>query len=188
MDVTLTDCPVCQVETVHDVHKERGRELTVECRDCGRTHQVVASKRIDVPVQLSMGDETTSTSIDVAEDDVIQVGDRMFLEDGLAEVTAVEDEDARRPDELVAQDIETIWAKDIREVALKFTVNHGRTSTSLETTVGPDAEVVVGDLWTVERKTIRIDRIKSEAGMLRRDGDSVEALDVVRVYGDRVED
>lgn len=184
MDVTVADCPICGDETVHDVEKERGREQVVTCRECGRTHPHVVPRRLEVPVQVSRDDETEETTIDLAEDDEISVGDRMFLLDGLAEVTAVEDEEGRRPDALVATEIRTIWAKDIREVPIKVTIHHGRTSTSLETTAGPDETLTVGDELLVEGRRVRIDRIKTEDGVLRWHGDTAKAVEIVRVFGD----
>lgn len=182
MDVTVVDCPKCAAETVHDVAKERGREQVVVCRRCEHTHHHVAPRRVEVPVQVSRDDETTETEIAMSEGDTVQVGDRMFLLDGLAEVTAVEDADGRRPDRLVAEEIRTIWAKDIREIAIKVTMHHGRASSSMELERGPDETLTVGDVLDVEGRRVRIDRIKTEDGVLRRDGLTAEAIDVVRVY------
>lgn len=185
MDVTAADCPACGTETVHDVEKQRGREQVLTCRDCGRTHPVVAPETVEVPVQLSLDEETTETEIEVAEDATISVGDRMFLLDGLAEVTAVEADDDRRHEALRADEIRTLWAKDIREVTIPVTVHQGRTSQSLETVAAPDRELAVGDRLDVEGRRYRIDRIKTDDDILRDVGETAKAVDVVRVYGDR---
>lgn len=184
MDVSAADCPVCRGETLHDVEKQRGREQVVTCRECGRTHHVVLPETVEVPVQLSRDEETTETAIEVAEDATIAVGDRMFLLDGLAEVTAVEAEDDRRHDELVAGEIRTLWARDIREVRIPVTIHRGRTSVSLETVAAPDRELVVGEPLEVEGRTLRIARIKAEDRVLRDPGEGAKAVEVVRVYGE----
>lgn len=184
MDVTVRVCPGCDAETVHDVVKERGRERTITCRECDHTHHVVQPRTIEVPLHVSRGADTEPTTVELEESDEVEVGDRFVVPDGLAEVTAVEDEGGHRPDTLKASKIQTIWAKDIQEIDVKVTIHHGRTSRSLQTTMGPDEPLRVGDRITVEGRPMRIDRIKAEGRMLRRDGQSAPASDVVRVYAD----
>lgn len=180
--VTVHRCPRCGEETVHDVLKRRGRERTIRCRECDRVQPVVEPRRLDVAVQLSRGGQTESRSVEVAEDDRVAVGDRLLVAGGIAEVTAVEDREGRRPDEAPAPDIRTVWARDIQRLTVPVTVHRGRTSDALSTVLGPAEAVTVGDTLVVQGRRVRVDRIKARTGIVRRAGRSVEAPDIVRVY------
>lgn len=180
---TAADCPACRQETVHDVLKARGRERTVRCRTCGRTHHVVAPRQVAVPVHVSRGDETTRDVLETTEDAVLAVGDRLFVAGAVAEVTAVEDADGRRPDRLAAADVHALWAKDVEQEPTRITVHEGPRSRAFETMLGPEEQVTVGGVLTVGGRPVRVDRVKVDGGMVRQRGRSVQAADVVRVYG-----
>lgn len=182
-EATAADCPACGEETVHDVLKARGRERTVRCRRCGRTHAVVAPREVRVPVHVSRGGQTVRDVLETTEDVKLSVGDRLFVAGAVAEVTAVEDAEGRRPSSLPAPDVRALWAKDVQEAPVRVTVHEGRRSLALETVLGPQEEVVVGEVMVVDGERVRVDRIKVEGAMLRRRGQVAKAGDVVRVYG-----
>lgn len=184
-------CPTCDDEELHTVLKgevgTRGDytlDATVRCRTCDHIHHVTLREPGDreVPIIVSRGDESTRTRIPLPRDEHVETGDKLVVDGRQVLVTAVESQDGRRPPTAPVEDIQTLWAKDHESVTLKFSINRVQRTEPREMDVRPEMEVAVGDEMDLGGQRYRVHAIKVEGKMLRDEGKSAPAEDIVRVY------
>lgn len=182
-------CPECSSRTAHEVLKgrmgaKRGGmlECTVKCNDCGFVHKdrLDVPKERDVPVVVSDEKNSYKTSIPLAENDHLEVGDEILLEEYPIIITSIET-DEKRVNDCAVKDILTIWAKRFDKVKMGLAINRGPTTTSTYFWAAPDEEFSVGDMVTISGTDVVIIRIKTRMGTVR--GGTVEARNAVRLYG-----
>jgi uncharacterized Zn finger protein len=181
------DCPSCGEKTLHEVL--RGRiskggdvlETTVKCQECQHIHSAVVRepKSSKVPIILSDLDKTTKMDFEFGEDELVAVGDELFVGDSNVVVTAIE-KGERRVSQAPAKEIKTIWAKRYDKVRVKISVNKTSKTLAAELTALPDEEFFVGDILNIGRDAVVIHYIKTRDGMVRQGG--VPAREIVRIY------
>lgn len=201
-DQVAVTCPACspRVETVHEVLSPGG-QATVRCQACDHVH----SQRIesDVPERsvrtvISQAGESITTTVDIPEDAVLEVGDRFVADTDEAvfsvELTDIEDADGGRHDRLTAGEAATLWTRDIGNVAVNVTVHPAPgsddASTSAVLSVPGDDWVAVGDELRIDGTDVRVTGLllrssaTSEGGSRTLDepGDRAQAMDLDRVY------
>ncbi len=184
-------CPSCGEEELHTVLKgevgTRGDvtlDATVKCRACSHVHQVTLREPGDrqVPIVVSVGEESNRSTIQLPRDAVVEVGDQLVVDGREVLVTAVELQGGNRPEHAAVEDIGTLWAKDHETVTLKFSINRTQRTEPREMEVRPDKVVAVGDEVDLVGERLRVHAIKVEENMLRDRGKSAPATDIVRVY------
>ena len=181
------DCPSCGDKTLHEVLKGRISkggdvlETTVKCQECQHIHAAVVRepKSTRVPVLLSDLGKTKKLDLELGEDELVAVGDELFVGDSNVVVTAIE-KGERRVVQAQASEIRTIWAKRFDKVRVKISVNKTSKTLAAELTALPDEEFFVGDILNVGRDDVVIHYIKTKEGMVRQGG--VPARDIVRIY------
>ena len=181
-------CPECSSRTAHEVLKgrmgaKRGAvlECTLKCNDCGFVHKdkLDVPKERDVPLIVSDENNSYKTSIPLAENDHIEVGDEILLEEYPIIITSIES-NGKRVNDCTVSDILTLWAKRFDKVKVGIAINRGPTTTSIYFWAAPDEEFSVGDVVTVSGNNIAIIRIKTAWGTARG---AVKARNVSRLYG-----
>lgn len=183
----ILPCPECG-EVPHRVlrGKVTGRtevvfEGTVKCTSCGRVSSVVRRepRPIAVPLILSSGAGSKRTTLDLAPDEVVEVGGTFELPGGPIRVTSLESGGSRFAS-LPAEEIGTIWAKTVDRVRVRFSVNKGSRTVSHAVEAAPDEEFLVGDVVDLGKERAVVHRIKVREGTLKEG--SARAEDIVRVY------
>lgn len=182
-------CPQCGEKTAHEMLKGRfGKKsggvlvCTIKCSSCGHVH----SDRIDIPkeieVPLVVSDEKNSyrTFVALEEDETLEVGDKLLMEQYPVIITSIEST-WKRVNRSTASEAQTIWAKRYDKVKVGISVNRGPTTTSVYFWVVPDEEFSIGDMVTIGGKTIALTKIRTNYGMVRRG--SAEASEIRRLYG-----
>jgi uncharacterized Zn finger protein len=181
------ECHNCGDLTVHEVLKGKmGKaqdviEATVKCEMCGTVSNVVvrAPKMLEVPAIISDMGQSKKESVELAEDEEVEVGEEMFVGELPVIVSAIECE-GRRPSRAPAVEITTLWVKRFDKVRIKVAVNKVQRTLSVDLEAAPDEEFYVGDLMTVGRDEVVIQYIMTTSGMVRRG--MVPARDIVRIY------
>ena len=181
------DCPSCGEKTLHEVLKGRISkggdvlETTVKCQECQHVHSAVVREPKSTKVAIILSDmgATKKTEFEFGEDELVVVGDELFIGDTNVVVTAIEQGERRVP-EAAAKEIKTIWAKRFDKVRVKISVNKNSKTLAAELTALPDEEFFVGDILNIGRDNVVIHYIKTREGMVRQGG--VPARDIVRIY------
>lgn len=181
------DCPSCGEKTLHEVLKGRiskGGEVletTIKCQECQHIHSAVVREPKSAKVAVLLSDQGTTRKMEfeLGEDELVAVGDELFIGDSNVVVTAIEKGERRVP-EAPAKEIRTIWVKKFDKVRVKISVNKTSRTLAAELTALPDEEFFVGDILNVGRDDVVIHYIKTREGMVRQGG--VPARDIVRIY------
>ena len=181
------DCPSCGEKTLHEVLKgqiSKGGdvlETTVKCQECQHVHSAVVREPKSTKVAIILSDmgATKKTEFEFGEDELVVVGDELFIGDTNVVITAIEKGERRVP-EAVAKEIKTIWAKKFDKVRVRISVNKTSKTLAAELTALPDEEFFVGDILNIGRDSVVIHYIKTRESMVRQGG--VPARDIVRIY------
>ncbi|WP_048133763.1 HVO_0476 family zinc finger protein [Candidatus Methanomassiliicoccus intestinalis] len=185
------DCPSCGENAVHEVlrgkmgKKQDTLEATVKCQECGHTYTTVVREpeSLKIPIIVSDRSESHREEIELMEDEILSVGDEIFLGESQLLVTAIESK-GKRVENCEPANIDTIWAKKFDHVIVKISINKHTQTIPAELEALPDEEFYVGDLMTIGTEKVAIHSIKTASGMVRRG--SAEARDIVRIYAKAV--
>ncbi|ELY64917.1 HVO_0476 family zinc finger protein [Natrinema versiforme] len=200
-DRVPTPCPSCSpdLETVHEVLTEGGGTLTVRCSECSHVHKVQPDRESEVTldVVVSQGGESFTANVTTPEGEMIEVGDEFILETeevlSTVRVTSVELDGQKRVEEAPADEIETVWTREVDNVGVNVTVHpqdgSKDDSRSITVHVPGDYEFEVGAVESFGDDEFEIDAfvVRGDADGYRRDrfdveGDTAFAKDVKRVY------
>ncbi|ABN57909.1 MULTISPECIES: HVO_0476 family zinc finger protein [Methanoculleus] len=182
-------CPVCKEECEHQVLREAA-DLVVQCCECGQVHRVPKPPEPEIlTIKAIVSQETESMvcSVEMFEDEVVALGDRIVAECGDevfgVEVTGIE-AGARRVRRAKADEVTTLWTRGIEQVVVKASIHTGRTTLPLYQTADGEDEFVVGESYTFAGRRIRISHIKLRDGpVIRKEGWKTVARRVKRIYG-----
>jgi len=194
-------CPACSpaLETVHEVLSPGG-QATVRCGECGHVHKerLPEAETVERDVVVSQDGDSFTATVEVPPGETLGAGDEFVVESesGIftVRITSLEVGDQRRRKIAEADDVETIWTRDVGNVAVDVTKHpadgsrDGTESTKIR--VPGDHEFTVGELedfgeagFEVEGIYVRDDaRADYEFEKLDHDGDTVLAKDVKRLY------
>ena len=200
-DRVPTPCPSCSpdLETVHEVLTEGGGALTVRCSECSHVHKVQPEREREVTLDVivSQGGESFTANVTAPEDETVEVGDEFILETeevlSTVRVTSVELDGHKRREEAPADEIETVWTREVDNVAVNVTVHpqdgSRDDSRSITVHVPGDYEFEVGAVESFGDDEFEIDAfvVRGDAEGYRRDrfeepGDTGFAKDIKRVY------
>ncbi|MDG5820049.1 HVO_0476 family zinc finger protein [Natronococcus sp. A-GB7] len=196
-----TPCPSCSpdLETVHEVLTEGGGALTVRCSECSHVHKVQPDpeREVTLDVVVSQEGESFTANVTAPEDETVEVGDEFILETdevlSTVRVTSVELDGHRRVEEADADDIETVWSREVDNVAVNVTVHpqdgSRDDSRSITVYVPGDYEFEVGsieefgdDEFEIDAFVVRKDASEYDRDRYDMEGDTGVAKDLKRVY------
>ena len=200
-DRVPTPCPSCSpdLETVHEVLTTGGGTLTVRCSECGHVHKIQpdTEREVTLDVVVSQGGESFTANVTAPEDETVEVGDEFILETeevlSTVRVTSVELDGQKRVEEAPVDEIETVWTREVDNVAVNVTVHpqdgSRDDSRSITVHVPGDYAFEVGDVESFGDDEFEIDAfvVRDDASAYRRDrfeesGDTAFAKDIKRVY------
>lgn len=196
-----TPCPSCSpdLETVHEVLTDGGGTLTVRCSECSHVHKIQPDREREVTldVVVSQGGESFTANVTAPEEETVEVGDEFILETeevlSTVRVTSIELEGHRRVEEAPADDIETVWTREVDNVGVNVTVHpqdgSREDSRSITVHVPGDYEFEVGavesfgdDEFEIDAFVVRDDADGYQRDRFEMDGDTAFAKDIKRVY------
>jgi len=200
-DRVPTPCPSCSpdLETVHEVLTTGGGTLTVRCSECSHVHKIQpdTEREVTLDVVVSQGGESFTANVTAPEDETVEVGDEFILETeevlSTVRVTSVELDGQKRVEEAPVDEIETVWTREVDNVAVNVTVHpqdgSRDDSRSITVHVPGDYAFEVGDVESFGDDEFEIDAfvVRDDASGYRRDrfeesGDTAFAKDIKRVY------
>jgi uncharacterized Zn finger protein len=187
IEVVEAACPQCspEEEVMHTVVK---RHL-VKCDQCGFIHRLPHEKKrsAKVKVIVSREGESSTQEMEVNEDEVLYAGDEFVVDVGEevsgVRVQSLELKTGGRAEQAKAGDVRTIWARAIDEVIVKIAVQQREKTESLDYKINGDYEFTVGDIMKLKGYEVAITAIKArDGGLFKREGKSVRAKDIRRIY------
>lgn len=196
-----TPCPSCSpdLETVHEVLTEGGGTLTVRCSECSHVHKIQPERQREVTLDviISQEGESFTANVTVPEDETVEVGDEFLLETeevlSTVRVTSIELDGQRRREEASVDEIETVWTREVDNVAVNITIHpqdgSKDDSRSITARVPGDYEFEVGEVEEFGDDEFEIDAfvVRNTISGYDRDrydmeGDTAPAKDLKRIY------
>ncbi|WP_461866143.1 HVO_0476 family zinc finger protein [Thermococcus sp.] len=175
-------CPECGSEDV-EVIKERGRELTLRCKECRNVWHVTLPKLVKVPLIISKHEMSFKGEAELPEGEEISIGDIVEIEGDEVRITSIELEGDKRVERGKIGKIKTLWGESLtypRVIGVSIYLPKGVTQ-SFKVKVRRDAEFVVGEVIEVGGYTFKVEKIKTERKMLRHG--KAQADEIVRLMG-----
>ncbi|MCQ2376879.1 MAG: hypothetical protein MJ006_02610, partial [Methanocorpusculum sp.] len=138
---------------------------------------------------VSHGSESITAKIELAEGEIISVGDYLVAETEddtyNVQVLSIEADNARR-EKLPSEKITTLWTRLVDVVIISASVNKGAVTLPLYETVSGEKEFEIGCITAIAGKQFRIKRIKlRDNHMLTRKGRKAKAYEIKRIFGER---
>src|SRR5947209_18765573 len=100
---------------------------------------------ISYPLIVSWLEKSERTSLKFSPDEEVAVGQKLDLGDTRIAITAI-DSDGRRVAGVRARDADTLWAKRVDQVRVKFSVNKGNRTVPHEVLAAADEELEGGEI------------------------------------------
>jgi uncharacterized Zn finger protein len=160
-------CPECGSENV-EVIRERGRELTLRCNDCGHVWHVTLPKLRKVPLIVSKHERSFKSEVELPEGEEIRVGDIVETEDDEVRITGIELEGDKRVDKANVEAVKTLWGESLtypKIIKVSIYLPKGLTQ-AFKVKVPRNEEFVVGEVLEVGGYTFKVEKIKTETKML----------------------
>jgi len=160
-------CPECGSDDV-EVIRERGRELTLRCNECGNVWIVTLPKLIKVPLIVSKHERSFRTFAELPEGEEIKIGDIVETEEDEVRITGIELEGDKRVNKAKIGEIKTLWGESLtypKVIKVSIYLPRGLTQ-AFKVKVPRNEEFVVGEVLEVGGYTFRIEKIKTETKML----------------------
>jgi uncharacterized Zn finger protein len=157
-------------------------EGVVRCSKCDAVSNIVTRepKPISVPLILSWLDRSEKTSLEFSPEEDVRVGQELDLGDVRLEITAIE-ADGRRVKGAKAKAAQTVWAKRVDQVRVKFSVNKGNRTVPHEVLASADEEFEIGEIVDLGKDRAVVHHIRTPQRTLREG--RVRADEIVRMYG-----
>ncbi|GAB6135335.1 HVO_0476 family zinc finger protein [Thermococcus prieurii] len=178
-------CPECGSDDV-EVIKERGRELTLRCNECGNVWHVTLPKLVKVPLIVSKHERSFKSEAELPEGEEIRVGDIVETEEDEVRITGIELEGGKRVNRAKVGEIVTLWGESLtypKVIKVSVYMPKGLTQ-SFRVKVPRDEEFAVGEVVEVGGYTFRIEKIKTERKMLHHG--KAKADEIVALMGHHI--
>ncbi|BAD85502.1 hypothetical protein, conserved [Thermococcus kodakarensis KOD1] len=178
-------CPECGSENV-EVIRERGRELTLRCNDCGHVWHVTLPKFRKVPLIVSKHERSFKSEAELPEGEEIKVGDIVETEDDEVRITGIELEGDKRVNKAKVEEVKTLWGESLtypKVIKVSIYLPKGITQ-AFKVKVPRSEEFVVGEVIEVGGYTFRVEKIKTERKMLHHG--KARADEIVAIMGHQI--
>ncbi len=178
-------CPECGSDDV-EVIKERGRELTLKCNECGNVWHVTLPKLVKVPLIVSKHERSFKTEAELPEGEEIKVGDVVETEEDEVRITGIELEGDKRVEKARIGEIKTLWGESLtypKVIKVSIYLPKGLTQ-AFKVKVPRNEEFVVGEVLEVGGYTFKVEKIKTERKMLYHG--KAKADEIVALMGHQI--
>ncbi|ASJ11075.1 translation initiation factor 2 [Thermococcus sp. P6] len=178
-------CPECGSDNA-EIIRERGRELTLRCTECGNVWIITLPKILKVPLIVSRHERSFKTFVELPEGEEIKVGDVVETEEEEVRITGIELDGNRWVERAKTGEVMTLWGESItypKVVKVSIYLPGGLTQ-AFRVKVPRDEEFAVGEVLEVGGYTFRVERIKTEKKMLHHG--KAKADEVVAIMGHHI--
>ncbi|WP_456422663.1 HVO_0476 family zinc finger protein [Thermococcus sp.] len=178
-------CPECGSDDV-EVIRERGRELTLRCNECGNVWHVTLPKLIKVPLIVSKHERSFKSEAELPEGEEIKVDDIVETEEDEVRITGIELEGGKRVNRAKVEEIKTLWGESLtypKVIKVSIYLPKGITQ-SFRVKVPRSEEFAVGEVVEVGGYTFKIEKIKTERKMLHHG--KAKAGEIVALMGHHI--
>lgn len=178
-------CPECGSDDV-EVIKERGRELTLRCNECGNVWHVTLPKLIKIPLIVSKHEVSFKSEAELPEGEEIRVGDIVETEEDEVRITGIELEGGKRVNRARVGEIKTLWGESLtypKVIKVSIYLPKGITQ-SFRVKVPRDEEFAVGEVVEVGGYAFKVEKIKTERKMLHHG--KARADEIVAIMGHHI--
>ncbi len=188
-------CPSCSPRhpVMHEVLKS-GVNPVVKCLECSSVHPTIIEtpKAVDIKVIVSRGEVSFPLRTRLQTDDIVRVGDEMFIDDESSDevypvvITAIES-GQKRPEAAKVIDIDSLWGRAIDEVCVKIAIHEGTITRSVIKQVPGGYQFTIGSNEKAGPDEFKIIKIKVRDGTFKsRDGIVIEAKNITRIFANPV--
>ncbi len=157
------------------------------CKECGNYANFPPGKEISCRAIISFEGESERGEVKLKEGEMVEKGDELVVETEsgfrIGEVTSLELKNGKRSDLATAEEVETVWLRDVGEVAVRISLHKRAVTTPITIYMPGESELRVGEELEIGNKRFRVSKIKTRDGrVVDRQNDSVMAKDIKRVY------
>jgi len=179
-------CPNCQDFSDHEIlrrnNKGSGEDLLLKCLNCDNVHklEIRPPKPIFVKTTLSDGNQSTPTEVEVDDDEIISDGDLFEHNEITWQVTRIDDMGSNPKNDLLVNNISSMWAVRCDIAIVNTTSNFGESSISSKIECEPNRRFSCGSIIEIHGKRLRIRAIHTGKG--RTLSGSRLAMEIRRIY------
>lgn len=147
-------------------------------------------EEIQVKAIVSSEGESMKGTVDLYEDEIVEVGDIMVAEVGdeavSVEVSGIES-GPRRLHKASASNIDTLWTRVVEKVVVRASCHSGRKTIPLFIESDGEVDFAVGEVYNAGGMRFRITHIKLRSGsVMRKEGWKAYARKIKRIYGIKI--
>ncbi len=178
-------CDSCREETIHE--QISPSKNLFRCENCGSVTEALPEKKVGIRAIISMDDASEKGKVELSKSEVVQKGQEIVVETDrgyrIGEITSIELENGKRVEIASAEDIKTLWLRDVGEVKVRISLHKGAVTTPYVIFTSGETEFSVGEILPVEGRNYRITRIKLiNGGLIKKDGRTAKAKEIRRIY------
>ncbi len=178
-------CDVCKEDTPH-ILINPSKNL-FKCEICSSVVELKAEKKIDLRAVISKDALSDLGKVRANKSDTFMKGEELVVETDegfrVGEITSIELKNGKRVEFAKAEDIETIWLRDVGEVKVRISLHKGAVTTPYEIFTSGEVEFHVGEILPIEGRKYKVTRIKLINGkLLKKEGRRAKAKEIRRIY------
>jgi len=182
----VTTCPACQLDSGHEVLRERkvgkGVDFLLKCQECSNVHTVEFREppAIMIPFILTDGPTSELVELELDADEILEIDDRFEDSDMEWKIHRIDDKDGNARSSLRADKVARVNALRTDMVRVRLTMTRGEHSTS-DSILVPEGEMFSGGtLITINDEDWRIRAIHTGSGRTMKG--TVRSENIRRIY------
>ena len=182
----VTECPACQLESGHDILRERkmgkGVDFLVRCHECSNVHTIEFREPAPAQIPFILTDGPTSelVELELDADEILEVGDRFEDSDMEWKIHRIDDKEGNPRTTLRADKVARVNALRTDMIRVRLTMTRGERSISDSILVPEGEQFSGGNLIDVDGEEWRIRAIHTGSGRTLKG--TVSAEDIRRIY------
>ncbi len=178
-------CDTCKEETEHTLLRED--KNLYQCVECNTVVEFVPEKELELKAIISKGSESEVGKLKVKKGELLEKGEEVVVEVGdgfrVGEITSLELENGKRSEVARAENVKTVWLRDVGEVFVKFSLHKGPVTTPYIINSPGETEFMIGEILNIEKGRYKITRMKLIDGrLLKKPGQKAKAKEIKRIY------
>jgi len=159
--------------------KERGRQITAKCLECGEVFTFLREKSIAVPVVINRRENSQKSTVRLERGTSVRKGDIIEVDGEEIEVHAIEVGN-KRVDKESAEAIDTIWGVSISyPKVIGVSIHTPKATLSYKVIAQRDEIYKIGDVYQVGNMSFEVTAMITESGKRK----SAYGDEIKRLYG-----
>ncbi|HOP08798.1 MAG TPA: HVO_0476 family zinc finger protein [Candidatus Methanofastidiosa archaeon] len=163
----------------YDILKERGRQVTAKCLNCGEIFTFTKEKSIMVPIVINRRENSEKSCLRMKRDRTVKVGDLLDVEGEVVEVHAIEVGN-RRVDSEAVDLITSLWGVSLTyPKVIGVSVHLPKGTLSYKVKVDRDGLFRIGDVCQIGDMVFELTAMITDSGKRK----SAYGDEIKRIYG-----